>query len=73
MRSHVRNASTEFWRIIEEGYSPQDPKSLTRREVVDDQLNATAVNMIHMAVITSNALPDLFSFCGTRPMYNLSS
>ncbi|KAK1666487.1 hypothetical protein QYE76_054646 [Lolium multiflorum] len=44
------NASTELWRIIEEGYSPRDPKSLTRREVVDDQLNATAINMIHMAV-----------------------
>ncbi|KAK1665502.1 hypothetical protein QYE76_053661 [Lolium multiflorum] len=43
-------ASTELWRIIEEGYSPRDPKNLTRREVVDDQLNATAINMIHMAV-----------------------
>ncbi|KAK1664933.1 hypothetical protein QYE76_053092 [Lolium multiflorum] len=50
MRSHVRSASTELWRIIEEGYSPRDPKHLTRREVVDDQLNATAINMIHMAV-----------------------
>ncbi|KAK1653911.1 hypothetical protein QYE76_071716 [Lolium multiflorum] len=50
MRSHVRSASTELWRIIEEGYSPRDPKNLTRREVVDDQLNATAINMIHMAV-----------------------
>ncbi|KAK1603473.1 hypothetical protein QYE76_016690 [Lolium multiflorum] len=43
-------ASTELWRIIEEGYSPRDPKNLTRRDVVDDQLNATAINMIHMAV-----------------------
>ncbi|KAK1643686.1 hypothetical protein QYE76_061491 [Lolium multiflorum] len=50
MRSHVRSASTELWRIIEEGYSPRDPKRLTRREVVDDQLNATAINMIHMAI-----------------------
>ncbi|KAK1607391.1 hypothetical protein QYE76_031064 [Lolium multiflorum] len=47
--SHVRSA-LELWRIIEEGYSPRDPKNLTRREVVDDQLNATAINMIHMAV-----------------------
>ncbi|KAK1609416.1 hypothetical protein QYE76_033089 [Lolium multiflorum] len=44
------DASTELWRIIEEGYSPRDPKSLTRRDVVDDQLNATAINMIHMAI-----------------------
>ncbi|KAK1663545.1 hypothetical protein QYE76_051704 [Lolium multiflorum] len=43
-------ASTELWRIIEEGYSPRDPRNLTRREVVDDQLNTTAINMIHMAV-----------------------
>jgi hypothetical protein len=50
MRSHARSASIEIWRIIEEGYSPRDPKSLTRREVMDDQLNATAINMIHMAV-----------------------
>ncbi|KAK1679577.1 hypothetical protein QYE76_040425 [Lolium multiflorum] len=50
MKSHVRSASTELWRIIEEGYSPRDPKNLTRRDVVDDQLNATAINMIHMAV-----------------------
>ncbi|KAK1631589.1 hypothetical protein QYE76_005904 [Lolium multiflorum] len=51
LRFHViRDASTELWRIIEEGYSPRDPKHLTRREVVDDQLNATAINMIHMAV-----------------------
>ncbi|KAK1620182.1 hypothetical protein QYE76_025699 [Lolium multiflorum] len=50
MRSHVRSASTELWRIIEEGYSPRDPKKMTRRDVVDDQLNATAINMIHMAI-----------------------
>ncbi|KAK1630880.1 hypothetical protein QYE76_005195 [Lolium multiflorum] len=50
MKSHVRSASTELWRIIEEGYSPRDPKNLTRREVVDDQLNSTTINMIHLAV-----------------------
>jgi hypothetical protein len=50
MRSHVRSASTELWRIIEEGYSPRDPMNLTRREVVDDQLNAIAINMIHLDV-----------------------
>ncbi|KAK1652318.1 hypothetical protein QYE76_070123 [Lolium multiflorum] len=43
------SASTER-RIIEVGYSPRDPKNLTRRDVVDDQLNATAINMIHMAI-----------------------
>ncbi|KAK1682668.1 hypothetical protein QYE76_043516 [Lolium multiflorum] len=47
---YLKRASTKLWRIIEEGYSQRDPKHLTRREVVDDQLNATAINMIHMAV-----------------------
>ena len=50
MHSHVRSSSTELWRIIKEGYKPRDPSKLTRREVVDDQLNATALHMIHMAV-----------------------
>jgi hypothetical protein len=50
MRSHVCNASTELWRITKEGYSPRDPRNLTRRDVVDDQLNTTAIHMIHMAV-----------------------
>ncbi|KAK1610929.1 hypothetical protein QYE76_034602 [Lolium multiflorum] len=48
--AETQGASTKLWRIIEEGYSPRDPKSLTRRDVVDDQLNATAINMIHMAI-----------------------
>ncbi|KAK1616250.1 hypothetical protein QYE76_021767 [Lolium multiflorum] len=47
---YLKCTSTELWRIIEEGYSPRDPKNLTRREAVDDQLNVTAINMIHMAV-----------------------
>jgi hypothetical protein len=50
MRSHMRSASTELWRIIEEGYSPRDRMNLTRREVVDNQLNAIAINMIHLAI-----------------------
>ncbi|KAK1607074.1 hypothetical protein QYE76_030747 [Lolium multiflorum] len=50
MRSYVRSASTELWRIIEEGYSPRDQMNLTRREVVDNQLNAIAINMIHLAI-----------------------
>jgi hypothetical protein len=50
MQSHVRSSSTELWRIIKEGFKPYDPSNLTRREVVDDQLNATALHMIHLAV-----------------------
>ncbi|KAK1605783.1 hypothetical protein QYE76_029456 [Lolium multiflorum] len=47
---YLERASTELWRIIEEGYSPQDPMNLTRREVVDHQLNAIAIDMIHLAI-----------------------
>ena len=50
MQSHVRSSSTELWRIIKEGFKPYNPSNLTRREVVDDQLNATALHMIHLAV-----------------------
>jgi hypothetical protein len=50
MQSHVRSSSTELWRIIKEGFKPHDPNNLSRRDVVDDQLNATALHMIHMAV-----------------------
>jgi hypothetical protein len=50
MHSHVCSTSTELWRIIQEGYSPQDPMNLTRREMVDHQLNAIAIDMIHLAI-----------------------
>jgi hypothetical protein len=50
MHSHVRSSLTELWRIFKEGYKPYNPDNLTRREVVDDQLNTTALHMIHLAV-----------------------
>lgn len=50
MQSHVRSSSTELWRIIKEGFKPHDPENLARREVVDDQLNTTALHMIRLAV-----------------------
>ncbi|KAK1647794.1 hypothetical protein QYE76_065599 [Lolium multiflorum] len=50
MHSHVRSTSIELWRIIKEGYSPKDPMNLTRREVVDHQLNSIAIDMIHLSI-----------------------
>ena len=50
MRSHVNSASIELWRIIEVGFKAVDPSNMTRREVVDSQLNALALNMIQTAV-----------------------
>ena len=50
MRSHVNSASIELWRIIEVGFKAVDPSNMTRREVVDRQLNALALHMIQTAV-----------------------
>ena len=50
MRSHVNSASIELWRIIQVGFKAMDPSNLTSREVVDAQLNATALHMLELAV-----------------------
>ena len=50
MKSHVCSSSIELWRIIEEGLHVGDQTNLTRREVVDSQLNATALHIIQMGV-----------------------
>ena len=50
MKSHVCSSSIELWRIIEEGLHIGDHTNLTRREVVDSQLNATALHMIQLGV-----------------------
>ena len=50
MKSHVCSSSIELWRIIQVGYKPHDPTNLTRREVVEAQLDATALYMIQKAV-----------------------
>src|SRR3954468_3219467 len=50
MRSHISSSSIELMRIVEDGFSPFDPKLLTRGEVVDKKLNATALGMIQKAL-----------------------
>ena len=50
MRSHVKSASIELWRIIEVGFKAVDPNNMTRREIVDCQLNDLALNMIQTVV-----------------------
>ena len=50
MKSHVCSSSIKLWRIIEVGFKAVDPTNLTRREVVDSQLNATALHMIQQTV-----------------------
>ena len=50
MRSYVNSASIELWRIIEQGYQAVDEFNKTRREIVDCQLNATALDLIRDVV-----------------------
>jgi hypothetical protein len=50
MKSYLNSSSIELWRIVVEGYKPHNPNGLSRREVVDCQLNATALYMIQQAV-----------------------
>ena len=50
MKSHLNSSCIELWRIIEVGYKVIDPLNLTRREVVDCQLDATALHMLQQAV-----------------------
>ena len=50
MRSHIKRASIAIWKIIETGYKAVDPMDLTRREEVECQLNATALDLIRVAV-----------------------
>jgi hypothetical protein len=61
MISYMRSSCIELWRIVEEGFKAVDPNNLTRREVVDSQLNATTLHMIQIAV-GSKDLPHIQHF-----------
>ena len=50
MKSYFNSASIELSRILQVGSKPVDPDNLTRREVVESQLNAVAIHMIKQAV-----------------------
>ena len=50
MKSNFNSASMELWRIFQAGFKAMYLSNLTRREVVESQLNATAIHMIEQAV-----------------------
>ena len=50
MKSHVHSSCIDLWNTIEEGLKIEDPTNLTRREVVNSQLNATALHMIQLGL-----------------------
>src|SRR3954468_10086688 len=54
MRTHERNSCIELWNIIEHGLFIGDPTNLTRREIVNSQLNATALHMIQQGLGTKD-------------------
>ena len=49
-RSRVNSASIELWRIMQAGFQAVDPTNLTRREVVEAQLNSIALHMLELVV-----------------------
>jgi hypothetical protein len=61
MISHMRSSCIKLWRIVEEGFKTVNPNNLTRSEVVDSQLNATALHMIQI-VVGSKDLPHIQYF-----------
>jgi hypothetical protein len=61
---HKQAWSIKNYRYIGD-VSPVDPNNLTRREVVDSQLNATALHMIQIA-IGSKDLPHIQHFSTTK-------
>jgi hypothetical protein len=50
MRNHLRSSCNELWRVVQKGFKPHDPNNLTRREVVDAQLDSTALVILQNAV-----------------------
>ena len=50
MRSHMKGASEELWRITDEGFHPHDCRNMTPREYRDNTLNNHALLMIQKGV-----------------------
>jgi hypothetical protein len=65
MTSHVFSSLIELRKIIENGLKAVDPSNLTRREVVNSQLNATTLHMIQIAV-GSKDFPHIQHFSTTK-------
>jgi hypothetical protein len=65
MISHMRSSSIELRRIVEEGFKAVIPNNLTRREVVDSQLNTTSLHMIQI-VVGSKDLPHIQHFSAAK-------
>jgi hypothetical protein len=54
MKYHISSSSTHLWRVIQSGFAPHDPLSLTAREEVEEQLNATAKHIIQQTMLETH-------------------
>ena len=50
MRTYLRSSCNELWRIVQKGFKPFDSDNFTRRDVVDAQLDSTALLILQQAV-----------------------
>ena len=58
-----------MWKIVEEGFKANNPHNLTRREVVDSQLNATALYMIQQ-VVGEKEMPHIEDITTAKEAWN---
>ena len=61
MQTYLRSSCNELWRIVQKGYKHFNPDNLTRREVVDAQLDSTALLILQQAV-SPKELPHIQKF-----------
>ena len=57
-KHHLNHVNTNLWRIIEEGFYPDDPSNFTPREAADNQFNENALFIIQDAILPED-LPHL--------------
>ena len=50
MKTHLNSSCIKLWRVIQNGFKPVDPNNPIRREVVDHQLDSTALHILQQAV-----------------------
>jgi hypothetical protein len=50
MKYHINCCFIELWRVIEDSFNPRELKNLLPRELVDMQLNASALQIILLSL-----------------------
>jgi hypothetical protein len=55
MKYHISSSSTHLWRVIQSGFAPHDPLSLSAREEVEEKLNVTAKHLIQQTMLETHS------------------